>query len=177
MSWGTGEHGTPPTEDVERITELLRRVGLGDRLRNRPTMLSGGEAQRTAIVRALANQPRLVLADEPTGNLDSKTTADVYALLRELNQETGVAFVMVTHNDGLAAQADRLLRIEDGYLLEGACKLPARAPVSEINGPFLTRSGERDMMYVPRSVRCGCVRRARASVGACRVSVPRASQC
>lgn len=114
------EHGAPPAEDVERVTELLRRVGLAERLHNRPPMLSGGEAQRTAIVRALANQPRLVLADEPTGNLDSKTTAEVYALLRELNQETGVAFVMVTHNDELAAQADRILRIEDGYLFEDA---------------------------------------------------------
>jgi len=102
---------------VERVSELLGRVGLGERLNNRPAMLSGGEAQRTAIVRALANQPRLVLADEPTGNLDSNTTDDVYALLRELNEETGVAFVMVTHNDELAKLADRILRIEDGYLL------------------------------------------------------------
>ncbi|MFO7948413.1 MAG: ABC transporter ATP-binding protein [Armatimonadota bacterium] len=110
------EKGEPAAEDVERVTEMLTRVGLGERLHNRPSMLSGGEQQRTAIVRALANQPRLVLADEPTGNLDARTTEDVFELLLQMNEETGVAFIIVTHDDSLARRASRFLRIEDGYL-------------------------------------------------------------
>ena len=110
--------GKADREDVERVTDLLERVGLGHRLNNRPGQLSGGEQQRTAIVRALANEPRLVLADEPTGDLDSKSSDQVFGMLREINQETGVAFVMVTHEDRLAEQGDRILRIEDGLLTE-----------------------------------------------------------
>jgi lipoprotein-releasing system ATP-binding protein len=109
-------HAEP--EDVERVTALLERVGLGHRLDNPPGRLSGGEQQRTAIVRALANRPRLVLADEPTGNLDSRSSAQVFELMREINEETGVAFVMVTHDDRLAARGDRIVRIEDGLLTE-----------------------------------------------------------
>ena len=110
--------GRPDPEDIDRVTDLLERVGLGHRLDNPPSQLSGGEQQRTAIVRALANEPRLVLADEPTGNLDSTSSAQVFEVMREINQETGVAFVMVTHDDRLAAQGDRILRIEDGLLKE-----------------------------------------------------------
>lgn len=110
--------GVASDEDVDRVVGLLRRVSLDHRLDNRPNQLSGGEQQRTAIVRALANQPRLVLADEPTGNLDSRSGAQVFDLMREINEETGVAFVMVTHDDRLAAQADRTVRIEDGLLFE-----------------------------------------------------------
>lgn len=110
--------GEAEPEDLERVTNLLERVGLGHRLHNPPSRLSGGEQQRTAIVRALANQPRLVLADEPTGNLDSKSSDQVFEVMREINQETGVAFVMVTHDDRLAARGDRILRIEDGLLTE-----------------------------------------------------------
>jgi lipoprotein-releasing system ATP-binding protein len=110
--------GVPDPEDVERVTELLRRVGLGHRLGNRPPALSGGEQQRTAVVRALANEPRLVLADEPTGNLDSISGKQVYDLMRSMNRELGIAFVMVTHDDRLAREADRVLRIQDGYLEE-----------------------------------------------------------
>ncbi len=110
--------GNPGDEDLARVTRLLERVGLGHRLRNRPPQLSGGEQQRTAIVRALANEPRLVLADEPTGNLDSASSEQVFSLMREINQETGVAFIMVTHDDRLASQGDRILRIEDGLLFE-----------------------------------------------------------
>lgn len=80
--------------------------------------MSGGEQQRCAIVRALANQPRLVLADEPTGNLDSHSSQEVFALMREMNRETGVAFVMVTHDERLAHAADRVLLIEDGRMRE-----------------------------------------------------------
>lgn len=110
--------GVPSDEDIDRVVGLLGRVSLDHRLDNRPNQLSGGEQQRTAIVRALANQPRLVLADEPTGNLDSRSGAQVFDLMREINEETGVAFVMVTHDDRLAAQADRTVRIEDGLLYE-----------------------------------------------------------
>jgi ABC-type lipoprotein export system ATPase subunit len=80
--------------------------------------MSGGQNQRCAIVRALANDPRLVLADEPTGNLDSRSGAEVFALMREMNRETGVAFIMVTHDDRLARAADRILLIEDGWMRE-----------------------------------------------------------
>jgi ABC-type lipoprotein export system ATPase subunit len=112
------QKGEADPEDVDRVSQLLDRVGLGHRLDNPPSQLSGGEQQRTAIVRALANEPRLVLADEPTGNLDSKSSDQVFEVMREINQETGVAFVMVTHDDRLASRGDRILRIEDGLLTE-----------------------------------------------------------
>lgn len=110
--------GEPEPQDVARVTEMLRRVGLGERLGQLPSRLSGGERQRTAIVRALSNSPRLVLADEPTGNLDSITSREVFALMREMNRETSAAFLLITHDDRLAAQADRILRIADGHLTE-----------------------------------------------------------
>jgi lipoprotein-releasing system ATP-binding protein len=101
-----------------RVARLLERVGLGHRLQNYPDSMSGGENQRCAIVRALANEPRIVLADEPTGNLDSRSGQEVFALMREMNREIGVAFVMVTHDDRLAQAADRILLIEDGRMRE-----------------------------------------------------------
>jgi ABC-type lipoprotein export system ATPase subunit len=101
-----------------RVVRLLERVGLGHRLQNHPDGMSGGENQRCAIVRALANEPRIVLADEPTGNLDSRSGQEVFALMREMNREIGVAFVMVTHDDRLAQAADRILLIEDGRMRE-----------------------------------------------------------
>ncbi len=110
--------GNADPGDVERVIALLERVGLGHRLGSPPGRLAGGEQQRTAIVRALANRPRLVLADEPTGNLDSRSSEQVFELMREINEETGVAFVMVTHDDRLAARGDRTVRIEDGLLIE-----------------------------------------------------------
>lgn len=100
------------------VVRLLERVGLGHRLQNHPDSMSGGENQRCAIVRALANEPRIVLADEPTGNLDSRSGHEVFALMREMNREIGVAFVMVTHDDRLAQAADRILLIEDGRMRE-----------------------------------------------------------
>jgi len=112
--------GRPEEEDYERVMGLLERVGLGHRLSNRPPQLSGGEQQRTAVVRALANNPRLVLADEPTGNLDSKSGMEVFNLMHEMNHETGVALVMVSHDERLTRQADRVVRIEDGLLFEDA---------------------------------------------------------
>jgi lipoprotein-releasing system ATP-binding protein len=101
-----------------RVIRLLERVGLGHRLDHHPDGMSGGENQRCAIVRALANEPRIVLADEPTGNLDSRSGQEVFALMRDMNHEIGVAFVMVTHDDRLAQAADRILLIEDGRMRE-----------------------------------------------------------
>jgi putative ABC transport system ATP-binding protein len=98
---------------VARAEELLRRVGLGDRMDHLPTNLSGGEQQRVAIARALANAPRAILADEPTGNLDSTTSAEIIDLLAEL-AEGGVAVIVVTHADTVAARAGRRVRMRDG---------------------------------------------------------------
>jgi ABC-type lipoprotein export system ATPase subunit len=104
--------------DRLRVIELLERVDLGTQLSKRPDEMSGGQNQRCAIVRALANEPRIVLADEPTGNLDSHSGEEVFALMRRMNRESGVAFVMITHDDRLAQAADRILLIEDGLIHE-----------------------------------------------------------
>jgi ABC-type lipoprotein export system ATPase subunit len=102
----------------QRVIGLLQRVGLGAKLDKHPDEMSGGENQRCAVVRALANAPLIVLADEPTGNLDSASGAEVFALMRQMNRESRVAFVMITHDDRLARAADRILRIENGLLHE-----------------------------------------------------------
>lgn len=109
-------HGHVSREDHNRVSRLLRRVGLASVLHKTPDMLSGGEKQRCAIIRALANQPRVVLADEPTGNLDKVSGEEVFRLFREICEETHVAVVMVTHDDRLAKQAGRILLIEDGRI-------------------------------------------------------------
>ncbi|MFN2432263.1 MAG: ABC transporter ATP-binding protein, partial [Gemmatimonadota bacterium] len=96
--------------------EVLERVGLAGRLAHKPSALSGGEQQRVAVARAIAHGPRVLLADEPTGNLDHKNSTQVHALLFELARERGIAFVVVTHNPELAAETDRSLRLEDGAL-------------------------------------------------------------
>jgi lipoprotein-releasing system ATP-binding protein len=103
-----------------RGAELLERVGLGHRLRHKPRELSGGEMQRAAIARALVNRPRILLADEPTGNLDQATGADVVRLLRDLNQQDGVTIIMVTHNLDLVADGDRVVRLVAGRVEEAA---------------------------------------------------------
>ena len=110
--------GAATEADTGRVRALLERVGLGERLRNHPSALSGGEQQRVAVVRALANAPRLVLADEPTGNLDSVNGREVFALMRDMNRNAHTAFIMVTHDERLASEADRELRIRDGVLQE-----------------------------------------------------------
>jgi putative ABC transport system ATP-binding protein len=107
-------------ERERRANELLGDVGLGDRTRNYPPTLSGGERQRVAIARALANEPRLLLADEPTGALDSETGAQILDLLRRVRDERGTTILLVTNDDGVAAQADRVVQIRDGLLSSSA---------------------------------------------------------
>ncbi len=102
--------------DGPRAEELLRRVGLGERLTHRPGMLSGGEQQRVAVARALVMQPLVLLADEPTGDLDEQTADTLHALLREMHQAYGLTSVIATHNPRLAAACDRTLRLEGGRL-------------------------------------------------------------
>lgn len=105
-----------PAERRRRAAERLAQVGLAERATHRPSRLSGGEQQRVAIARALVNNPGLILADEPTGNLDSATGDEILALFQRLRGETGAALLIITHDEKVAARADRIVRIEDGRL-------------------------------------------------------------
>ncbi len=109
--------GLPYAECLRRAAELLARVGLKERLTHRPAQLSGGERQRVAIARALVNNPACVLMDEPTGNLDRATAHTIHNLIRELNEQLRISFVLVTHDPGLAAQMNRTLVLQDGKLV------------------------------------------------------------
>ena len=115
----------PLAEARPRADDLLRRVGLGDRLAHRPAMLSGGEQQRVAVARALVMRPAVLLADEPTGDLDETTADALHALVREMHREFGLTSVIATHNQRLAAACDRVLRLHEGKL---APEPPASGP-------------------------------------------------
>lgn len=108
--------GASSREFKANAKEVLKSVGLEERFFHRPGALSGGEQQRAAIARALVMKPEIVLADEPTGNLDGRTSQQVFDLLRNLNQSLGITFVLVTHNEKLSAQADRTVRMVDGKI-------------------------------------------------------------
>ena len=105
-------------ERARRAKELLSKVGLADRVRHRPNELSGGERQRVAIARALANDPEIILADEPTGNLDSESGAPILALLKKLSTDDGRTVIIVTHDPDATAIADRIVRLRDGCVVE-----------------------------------------------------------
>jgi putative ABC transport system ATP-binding protein len=107
--------GIPARERRKRATEAARRVGLGDRLANRPTQLSGGQCQRVAIARALVNNPRIVFGDEPTGNLDSTTGRNILEIFKELHA-SGKTIILVTHDSSIASQAGRVIELRDGRI-------------------------------------------------------------
>ena len=107
-----------PADSRRRAEAVLQRLGLGDRLTHRPSMLSGGEQQRVAVARALVTEPSVLLADEPTGDLDEQTAEALHALLREMHRERNLSSVIATHNMHLAASCDRVFRLEGGRLVE-----------------------------------------------------------
>jgi putative ABC transport system ATP-binding protein len=109
--------GTPRTERMAHANEMLEKVGLGQYRRSRPNQISGGQQQRVAIARALVNQPKLLLADEPTGNLDTHTSQEIMALFSELNQRDGITIVLITHEPDIATYANRLVRLSDGCIV------------------------------------------------------------
>ncbi|MDB5304797.1 MAG: transporter related protein [Phycisphaerales bacterium] len=110
----------PEAEARARAVELLQRVGLGDRMDHEPSQLSGGQQQRVAIARALVNRPPLLFADEPTGNLDSRTSVEIMRMFEKLNREEGITIIVVTHATDVADHASRTIRIRDGVIEAGA---------------------------------------------------------
>jgi putative ABC transport system ATP-binding protein len=139
--------GVPDRERMARARELLVKVGLEDRLGHRPTQLSGGEQQRVAIARALVTRPAIILADEPTGNVDSATGQEIMKLLRHLNRDQGVTLLLVTHDSEAAAFADIVVQLRDGQilpaqaLLSGEMAGAASSPTVERPGPGPARGG------------------------------------
>lgn len=116
-----------------RAATLLDEVGLKDRMHHRPDQMSGGEQQRTAIARALINRPTLVLGDEPTGEVDSETSQQIVALMRRMNRDHGVTFVIVTHDMDVAGQTDRMVRLKDGKVLSDARLDPEQTYLAKLD--------------------------------------------
>lgn len=114
--------GKSKAEREARTTELLEAVGLADRMESRPNKLSGGQQQRVAVARALASKPKFILADEPTANLDSKTTENLLAIMEKLNKDEGVTFIFSTHDQRVMAKARRVITIEDGVVISDVKK-------------------------------------------------------
>lgn len=108
--------GTPKEEAMEKAGSLLSRLGLAGRFDHKPSQLSGGEQQRVSVARSLINQPKIILADEPTGNLDTRNSDELYDLMFELARDIGVGFLIATHNEAFAGKSDRCLHIKDGVL-------------------------------------------------------------
>lgn len=108
--------GVPRDERKKRAAKMLESVGLGDRMDHKPSELSGGERQRVAVARALVTNPAFLLMDEPTGNLDSKTAAEIMEMVKQLNEEQGITLVVVTHDHGIGNQASRILQMLDGVV-------------------------------------------------------------
>lgn len=123
--------GVAPGERARRAHTMLDRVGLGDRAHHRPSQLSGGQQQRVAIARALVNEPAVILADEPTGALDSTTGASILGLIKDLNAQ-GVTILMVTHDEQVAGHASRIIRLLDGRIVEDRSLAPPRAATVEL---------------------------------------------
>jgi putative ABC transport system ATP-binding protein len=123
----------PRERRKERAVELLRYVGLQDRMRHRPNQLSGGQQQRVAIARSLANDPQLLLADEPTGNLDSRSGLEITALIERLNRE-GKTIIMVTHSRELAEHAERIVHLLDGVVVRDEVVVERRSATAQLGG-------------------------------------------
>src|SRR5947208_2192582 len=126
-----------------RAQALLERVGLGDRLDHEPSQLSGGQQQRVAIARALVNNPPLLLADEPTGALDSKTTEEILRLFQKLNAEENITIILVTHDANVAAHAKRIIRIKDGLIEKDESEVSSQ--LSVVSGPLFPSSQHRPL--------------------------------
>lgn len=128
--------GVRPADARQRADAALAQVGLADRSHHRPAELSGGQRQRVTIARALVNQPAIVWADEPTGNLDSKTANDVLTLMQQLNREAGQTFVIVTHDAAIGAACNRVVRMQDGLIVDDGLAPPlAGAEVTSATAP------------------------------------------
>ncbi|WP_028530544.1 ABC transporter ATP-binding protein [Paenibacillus sp. HW567] len=115
--------------DQGYLDQVIRALGLQDKIHSLPSNLSGGQQQRVAIARALATKPSIILADEPTGNLDSKTSQEVLILLKQMSEKFNQTIVMITHNENIAQTADRIIRIEDGRIVSGSSPAPGASPL------------------------------------------------